>query len=66
MPSVTVSQPSVIRVKVDGDSTKVKSIGYNQNIAVKDAVDVNMINAPDGGFLTYNANKKQFTPQPIG
>ena len=66
MPSVTVSQPSVIRVKVDGDSTKVKSIGYNQNIAVKDAVDVNMINAPDGGVLTYNANTKQFTPQPIG
>ncbi len=66
MPTVTVSQPSVIKVRVDGDSTKVKTIGYNQTVAIKDAVDVNMADAVDGGVLTYNANTKQFTPQPVG
>lgn len=66
MPTVTVTQPAVIKVRVEGDSTKVKTIGYNQTIAIKDAVDVDMANATDGGLLTYNANTKLFSPQPIG
>lgn len=66
MPSVTVSQPSVIKVRVDGESTKVKTIGYNQSVSIKNAVDVDVTNANSGDVLTYDAVTKKFVAKPIG
>jgi hypothetical protein len=66
MPSVTVTQPSVIKVRVDGESTKVKTIGYNQSVSIKNAVDVDVTNASSGDVLTYDAETKKFVARPVG
>lgn len=66
MPTVTVSQPAVINVKVDGQSSRVKTINYNQPTAIKDAPDINLTGAATGDVLTYDANTRIFSAQPIG
>jgi len=66
MPTVTISQPAVINVKVDGQSSKVKTISYNQPTAIKDAPDINLDGATSGDVLTYDANTKIFSVKPLG
>ena len=65
MPTVTVSQPSVIKVKVDGDSSKIRNISSSQVMAVKSAVDVDMAGANTGDVLTYDSTTKLFAPRPV-
>jgi hypothetical protein len=66
MPTVTITQPSVINVKVDGQSSRVKTINYNQPTAIKDAPDIDLVGAASGDVLTYDANTKIFSAKPIG
>jgi len=69
MPTVTVNQPSTIRVRVQGDASKVRNIGFNSTsttVALKDVVDVDISQAQNGDVLTYDANTRSFIAKPIG
>jgi len=65
MPNVTVSQPSVIRVKIDGQQSKVSTINYATK-SIKDSPDVDMTGAGTGDVLVYDANTQIFSARKIG
>ena len=65
MPNVTVSQPSIIRVKIDGQQSKVSTINYATK-SIKDSPDVDMTGAGTGDVLVYNANTQIFSARKIG
>lgn len=65
MPNVTVSQPTVIKVKIDGQQTKVSTINYATK-SLKDSPDVDMTGAGTGDVLVYNANTQIFSARKIG
>lgn len=65
MPNVTITPPSVIKVRVEGQSSKVKSINYSPK-TLKDSVDVSVAGANTGDVLTYDAASQLFSLKPIG
>jgi hypothetical protein len=65
MPTVTVSQPSVIKVRIDGQQSKVKTVNYASK-AIKDSTDIDMTGANTGHVLVYNASSQLFSTKPIG
>lgn len=65
MPTVTVSQPNVIKVKIDGNQTRVSTINYATK-SIKDSPDVNMTGASTGDTLVYDANTQVFSTRKIG
>ena len=65
MPNVTITPPSVINVRVEGQSSKVKSINYSPK-TLKDSVDVSIAGANTGDVLTYNAASQLFSLKPVG
>lgn len=65
MPSVTISQPSVIKVKIDSQQSKVSTINYATK-SIKDSPDVDMTGALTGDVLVYNANTQVFSTRRIG
>ena len=65
MPTVTVTQPNVIRVKIDSQQTKVSTINYATK-SIKDSPDVNMTGASTGDILIYNANTQIFSAGRVG
>jgi hypothetical protein len=65
MPTVTVTQPNVIRVKIDSQQTKVSTISYAAK-SLKNDSDVDMTGALTGDVLVYNANTQIFSARRIG
>lgn len=68
MPTVTVSQPPALRVKVSGAQSRVREIGVtNINLPQKigDAPDVNLASSNTGDVLTYDANTQVVTAKPL-
>lgn len=65
MPSVTISQPSIIKVKIDSQQSKVSTINYATK-SIKDSPDVDMTGATTGDVLVYNANTQTFNASRIG
>jgi hypothetical protein len=65
MPNVTITPPSVIKVRVEGQSSKVKSINYSPK-TLKDSVDVSTAGGNTGDVLTYDAASQLFSLKPIG
>lgn len=65
MPTVTVAQPNVIKVKIDGNQTRVSTINYATK-SIKDSPDVDMTGATTGDVLVYNANTQVFSARRIG
>mgnify|MGYP003351707224 CR=1 FL=1 len=53
MPNVTITPPSVINVRVEGQSSKVKSINYSPK-TLKDSVDVSI-----AGLLCNQTHRAQ-------
>lgn len=66
MPTVTVNQPATIRVRVDGQKSRVQSISYSTPRTIAGASDVNLSNAQTGDMLVYDANTRIFNAKPIG
>ena len=66
MPTVTVNQPAAIRVRVEGQKSRVQSISYTTPRTIASAPDVNLENAQTGDMLVYNANTKIFSAKPLG
>ena len=63
MPNVTVNTPSVIQVKV-GNATNPQATAINyggQTNSLKNANDLSMANAVDGGVIVYHANTNTFS-----
>lgn len=65
MPTVTIAQPSVIKVKIDSQQTKVSTINYATK-SIKDSPDVDMTGARTGDVLVYDANTQVFSTKRIG
>lgn len=65
MPNVTITPPSVIKVRVEGQSSKVKSINYSPK-TLKDSVDVSTAGGNTGDVLTYDAASQIFSLKPVG
>lgn len=65
MPTVTVAQPNIIRVKIDGSQNRVSTINYATK-SIKDSPDVDMTGATTGDVLVYNANTQVFSARRIG
>lgn len=66
MPTVTVNQPAAIRVRVEGQKSRVQSISYTTPRTIASAPDVNLSNAQTGDTLVYDANTKIFNARPLG
>ncbi len=65
MPTVTVTQPNVIRVKIDSQQTKVSTISYAAK-SLKNDSDVDMTGALTGDVLVYDDNTQIFSARRIG
>jgi len=65
MPNVTITPPSVIKVRVEGQSSKVKSINYSPK-TLKDSVDVSTAGGQTGDVLRYDSSTQLFSLKPIG
>jgi hypothetical protein len=65
MPTVTVSQPSIIKVKIDSQQSKVSTINYAPK-SLKSDSDVDMTGALTGDVLVYNASTQIFSTKRIG
>lgn len=59
MPSVTISQPAVINVKVGNKPATVQSITYGTR-TLKSATDLSITGAADGDVITYDALTDSF------
>ncbi len=65
MPTVTVTQPNVIRVKIDSQQTRVSTINYAATTLKNDS-DVDMTGALTGDVLVYDDNTQIFSARRIG
>ncbi len=65
MPTVTIAQPSIIKVKIDSQQSKVSTINYATK-SIKDSPDVDMTGAVTGSVLVYNANTQLFSTKLVG
>lgn len=64
MPSVTISQPAVINVKVGNKPATVQSITYGTR-TLKSATDLSITGAADGDVITYDAVTDSFRVTPV-
>ena len=67
MPNVTVTPPSIIKVKV-GDATNPQAIAinYGKQTTISKATDINMLGAVDGDVIVYKSASNSFIVEPIG
>jgi hypothetical protein len=65
MPTVTVTQPNVIRVKIESQQTRVSTINYAATTLKNDS-DVDMTGALTGDVLVYDDNTQIFSARRIG
>lgn len=62
MPRITVSQPSLIKVRVGtGTIPAATEINYGGNRTLKSATDLNYVGAQTGDVVTYQSNTNSFT-----
>ena len=65
MPNVTVTQPSVINVRVGtGSIPKATEINYGGTRTLKSASDLSLTGAQDGYSIVYRANTNTFAVAP--
>ena len=65
MPTVTVRQPSTIKVKVEGQKSRVQSINYGSK-TLRSSPDLNLTGANTGDVIVYNSQTNGFNVRPIG
>ncbi len=65
MPTVTVRQPSTIKVRVEGQKSRVQSINYGTR-TIRGSSDLNLTGANTGDVIVYNSDSKSFNVAPIG
>lgn len=65
MPTVTVRQPATVRVRVEGQKTRVQTLSYGTK-TLRSLTDMSLTGANTGDVIVYNANTKTFSAKGLG
>jgi hypothetical protein len=65
MPTVTVRQPNTIKVRVEGQKSRVQSINYGSK-TLRSSPDLNLTGANTGDVIVYDSQTNGFSVKPIG
>jgi hypothetical protein len=65
MPTVTVRQPATVRVRVEGQKTKVQTLSYGTK-TLRSLTDLSLVGANTGDVIVYNSLTKTFSAKGLG
>ena len=65
MPTVTVRQPATVKVRVEGQKTRVQTLSYGTK-TLRSLTDVSMSGANTGDVIVYNAETKTYSAKGLG
>lgn len=65
MPTVTVRQPTTVRVRVEGQKSKVQTLSYGTK-TLRSMTDLSLTGANTGDVIVYNADTKTFSSKGLG
>jgi hypothetical protein len=65
MPNVTVRQPATVRVRVEGQKTKVQTLSYGTK-TLRSLTDLSLEGANTGDVIVYNSQTKTFSTKGLG
>ena len=65
MPTVTVTQPATIKVRVEGQRTKVQTLAYGTK-TLRSLTDLSLVGANTGDVIVYNSLTKTFSAKGLG
>ena len=65
MPTVTVTQPATIKVRVEGQKTKVQTLAYGTK-TLRSLTDLSLVGANTGDVIVYNSQTKTFSTKGLG
>jgi len=65
MPTVTVTQPATIKVRVEGQRTKVQTLSYGTK-TLRSLTDLSLVGANTGDVIVYNSQTKTFSTKGLG
>lgn len=65
MPTVTVRQPATVKVRVEGNKTKVQTLSYGTK-TLRSLTDLTLTGANTGDVIVYNSETKTFSAKPLG
>lgn len=65
MPTVTVRQPATVKVRVEGQKTKVQTLSYGTK-TLRSLTDLSLEGANTGDVIVYNSTTKTFSVKGLG
>jgi hypothetical protein len=65
MPTVTVRQPATVKVRVEGQKTKVQTLAYGTK-TLRSLTDLSLVGANTGDVIVYNSLTKTFSAKGLG
>jgi len=65
MPTVTVRQPATVKVRVEGQKTKVQTLSYGTK-TLRSLTDLSLEGANTGDVIVYNSQTKTFSTKGLG
>ena len=65
MPTVTVRQPATVKVRVEGQKTKVQTLSYGTK-TLRSLTDLSLEGANTGDVIVYNSQTKTFSAKGLG
>jgi hypothetical protein len=65
MATVTVRQPATVKVRVEGQKTRVQTLSYGTK-TLRSLTDLSLTGANTGDVIIYNANTKTFSAKGLG
>ena len=65
MPTVTVRQPATVKVRVEGQKTKVQTLAYGTK-TLRSLTDLSLVGANTGDVIVYNSETKTFATKGLG
>lgn len=65
MPTVTVRQPATVRVRIEGQKSRVKTLSYGTQ-TLRSLTDLSLTGANTGDVIVYNSDTKTFSAKGVG
>ena len=65
MPTVTVRQPATVRVRIEGQKSRVKTLSYGTQ-TLRSLTDLSLTGANTGDVIVYNSGTKTFSAKGLG
>ena len=65
MPTVTVRQPATVKVRVEGQKTRVQTLSYGTK-TLRSLTDLTLEGANTGDVIVYNSQTKTFSAKGLG